>query len=334
MKLFAKRTKVEVSPADAEKILQERQAAEEQATREAAEAAVQDLLQMDPAKLNAKQRRMVKRYKDRKPESIQNAQPVASQAGGEQEDEVVAQDQEKMGQCEETESDAQNSNENDQDKANEIEIEDQVSGLTPPEGPEGEGKDAQNSNEIDQDKSNKIEKDVQASELTPLEGPEGDEKEVKKLLEKLNSKHRRKLTRRLEREGSSALKEVYQEATTLLAETVDKLDAEKKAETKIQSDNTIKAKSEEKASGKKRKKDWDSLPPEERLRREEQRRLQKEAAELRAKAGEISGSKQRHPLNSERRRANRRKPKWGKNSAGLVKEHHSSGFHMRKMNEH
>lgn len=55
---------------------------------------------------------------------------------------------------------------------------------------------------------------------------------------------------------------------------------------------------------KKKMKDLSHLPPEERARRDEQRRMQQEAAERR-KAGEMST---RHPLNSERRRANRRKP--------------------------
>lgn len=59
--------------------------------------------------------------------------------------------------------------------------------------------------------------------------------------------------------------------------------------------------------------DLSSLAPEERLRREEQRRLQKEAAERKQKQHPVSTLRQhRHPLNSERRRANRRKPKWAK----------------------
>lgn len=63
--------------------------------------------------------------------------------------------------------------------------------------------------------------------------------------------------------------------------------------------------------GKRQKSSEENLPVEERLRREEQRRLQKEAAEKRAQ-GLVHEQKHRHPLNSERRRANRRKPKWAK----------------------
>jgi hypothetical protein len=70
------------------------------------------------------------------------------------------------------------------------------------------------------------------------------------------------------------------------------------------------------------KKDWSHLTPEERQRREVQRQMQKEAEERRRKAllengqGTLSSSssslflsgKHKHPLNSERRRANKRKP--------------------------
>jgi hypothetical protein len=69
----------------------------------------------------------------------------------------------------------------------------------------------------------------------------------------------------------------------------------------------------------KKKQNWSHLPDEERVRREKQRQMQKEAAErramnLRAAAEGSNGidcnsNSKRHPLNSERRRANRRKPK-------------------------
>ena len=72
-----------------------------------------------------------------------------------------------------------------------------------------------------------------------------------------------------------------------------------------------------------------TLPPEERLRREEQRRLQKEAAERRARGEHVTPGHKR-PLNSERRRANRRKPKWKKSNPEFKNEHHSSGYMVRK----
>lgn len=89
---------------------------------------------------------------------------------------------------------------------------------------------------------------------------------------------------------------------------------------------------------KKRKwKDFSHLPPEERERREKQRLMQMEAAARRAN-GEVDTT--RHPLNSERRRANRRKPgrmgkilqmkKDLKDKQQNLKIFNASGFHMRK----
>ena len=97
--------------------------------------------------------------------------------------------------------------------------------------------------------------------------------------------------------------------------------------------------------------DLTKLSPEERMRREEQKRLQQEAAKAREvdRAGIISMSttatsgvstgkskQHKHPLNSERRRANRRKPKWEPKSSSSAhaappNEHDSSGYHMRKI---
>ncbi|GMH53561.1 hypothetical protein TrRE_jg5217, partial [Triparma retinervis] len=66
------------------------------------------------------------------------------------------------------------------------------------------------------------------------------------------------------------------------------------------------------SSGKKAPKDFSKMkdiPPEERLRREKQREAQKAAAERRKKeSSEGVSVSHAHPLNSERRRANKRKP--------------------------
>ena len=85
-------------------------------------------------------------------------------------------------------------------------------------------------------------------------------------------------------------------------------------------------------------KDLSHLPPDERARREKQREMQQEAADRRA-AGDVLT---RHPLNSERRRANRRKPGRAGKIAKMKKEfkekqqsgnvsltHDSSGYTMR-----
>lgn len=131
-----------------------------------------------------------------------------------------------------------------------------------------------------------------------------------KLLHQLNSKQRRKLMRRLER-GEDA-KNIEREAEILLEEKRQTpvveapLGEEKKASRKRnEPENAPTVPRTDSKRGRQSKRprksgvDWSSLPAKECLRREEQRRLQKEAEERRA-AGEISAH--RHPLNSERRR--------------------------------
>ncbi|CAB9498959.1 expressed unknown protein [Seminavis robusta] len=153
---------------------------------------------------------------------------------------------------------------------------------------------------------------------------------VQNLLQSLNSKQKRKLSRRLEREGSSCLAEVKAEAEALL-----KGDPKSPAD---DDNNNASTGTSQTVSGKKRKRrrgtaDLSGLTPEERLRREEQRKMQKEAAERRANGEEDASFK--HPLNSERRRANRRKPKWAPKKAFTQNqdkiEHNASGFHVRKI---
>eukprot|EP00592_Proboscia_alata_P018372 CAMPEP_0194414558 /NCGR_PEP_ID=MMETSP0176-20130528/13246_1 /TAXON_ID=216777 /ORGANISM="Proboscia alata, Strain PI-D3" /LENGTH=454 /DNA_ID=CAMNT_0039218653 /DNA_START=10 /DNA_END=1375 /DNA_ORIENTATION=- len=91
-------------------------------------------------------------------------------------------------------------------------------------------------------------------------------------------------------------------------------------------------------------KDLSHLPPAERERREHQRRMQEEAAKLRdsGDSSKLLGGKFSHPLNSERRRANRRKPgrsdrianakRAQKETKHLAGEYHSKGYQLRKFN--
>jgi hypothetical protein len=119
-----------------------------------------------------------------------------------------------------------------------------------------------------------------------------DEEEVKQLLETLNSKNKRKLTRQLERDGLSALKAVHVEALKLIEEMKEK-------ETVVVKEKIKEKKPDPEPASKKRKRDeWAGLSPEERLRREEQRLKQQEAAERRAK-GETPPSKHKHSIPSE-----------------------------------
>eukprot|EP00559_Dactyliosolen_fragilissimus_P002336 CAMPEP_0184859820 /NCGR_PEP_ID=MMETSP0580-20130426/4803_1 /TAXON_ID=1118495 /ORGANISM="Dactyliosolen fragilissimus" /LENGTH=445 /DNA_ID=CAMNT_0027356663 /DNA_START=60 /DNA_END=1400 /DNA_ORIENTATION=+ len=89
----------------------------------------------------------------------------------------------------------------------------------------------------------------------------------------------------------------------------------------------------------KKVKDLTHLPPEELQRREKQRQMQKEAAERRA-SGHTSNA-YKHPLNSERRRANRRKPggklakiitikKERKENTKELRQYNAGGYNVRK----
>jgi len=166
---------------------------------------------------------------------------------------------------------------------------------------------------------------------TPAQNAAIDE-ELQSMLDKLNSKQRRKFMRSLERGGD--VEAVRAETRSLLG-----LDKKEDTTTAKEADRVAASNKDGEPPKKKRrrnKKDVDlsKLPAEERLRREEQRRLQQEAAQARANGTAVVAPGKKHPLNSERRRANRRKPKWEprlNNNSMPSNEHNSSGYHMRKI---
>ncbi len=308
MKIFAKRTRTVVDPETAEKLRQEESAQKERD----ADKAVEELLKLDPSTLNSKQRRLIKRYKKR------NVNPDELQVDEEKNElpkEAIRSDQDEKSASKETakpveqEEDAESSSKSSGSLSGSDDEEMDVSGndaLEAKDKPSGERIGSQDE-----------------TARAPTNDNGGLDKDtVKKLLEKLNSKQRRKLMRRLEREGSSVSNEIHEEALNLLKESEKSLTSDTAAESKSQqeTENTV--------SGKKRKKDWGDLPPEERLRREEQRQMQQEAAARRAK----DPASKRHPLNSERRRANRRKPKWERKRP-VENEHNLSGYHMRRLKQ-
>ncbi len=310
MKIFAKRTRTVVDAETAQQLLQEQEAAKE---REA-DKVVQELLKLDPKELNAKQRRMVKRYKERGVSTgteDQTTETVQQSASADDIKKNVS-----------TESETQPLEEAQPVSLEETKIIEQngeAQGVD--ESDQDDSSSSSDENEEEEDKAAAGEEDKAAVENKV------DEETVKKLLEELNSKQRRKLMRRLEREGNDVIAEVHKEALLLMEE--NKAERALAAKSEEQTDKNQSEEGKAALTGKKRKKDWSNLTPEERMRREEQRRLQQEAAERRAKEGSGSGDK-RHPLNSERRRANRRKPKWeGKQQAR--NDHDSSGYHMRKI---
>ena len=156
------------------------------------------------------------------------------------------------------------------------------------------------------------------------------ERDTEHLLQNLNSKERRKLKRQLEREQQEAKREDTGEKTVNNLEQCSK-------EKSLLNESPL---SEMPRKKKRTVKDLSHLPKEERERREKQREMQKLAAERRA-MNTNQNSKHAHPLNSERRRANRRKPGKSLKMAIMRKEakerkiglgqYNAYGYNMRKI---
>lgn len=287
MKIFAKRKRKTELPAAVEKTFQ-------------SDAIVEELLQQDPTSWNAKQRRLVKRYQDRK----QRESALATDGSG-----VPTEESQK--EIVQGAADSKESGNDDDSSSSDSENDESEGGDPSPEGnpPPGEG-------DPSTAEATKIGSEAH-DETNPL-NPTTDN-ELKEMLDKLNSKQRRKLMRLLERDGD--IEAVRTEVTSLLAGGIHKSDETATSD--------LPPPKKKRRKGGKELADLSKLPPDERMRREEQRRLQQEAAEAR-KSGDAS-SKFKHALNSERRRANRRKPKWESKSQTAPNEHDSSGYHMRKI---
>jgi hypothetical protein len=240
------------------------------------------LLAMDPSSLNAKQRRLVRRHRER--EGVEDGTDDVAALGAEasSNDEVPINDN--------TRTEAMTSNETSKHESD--------GEIIPPTT-------ANNDQSTD-------DSDVNINEiLAKLEG--------------LNSKDRRKFLRQLKMSSGGAIDESVIAAAEEKALRVAKRNEREAAATAATEKAAMVKKSPKKKNGdeknnsledhttepkkKRRKKgptvDVSALSPEERRRREEQRVMQREAAEKRA-TGSVDPD--RHPLNSERRRANRRKP--------------------------
>jgi hypothetical protein len=252
-----------------------------------ADKAIQELLKKDPKDLNAKERRQIKRYHDR------NGATSDTNSTSIKEEEIKEDSKSEKELIE-------NCNHLQVDYSESSKLDGSLSGQTPGITPN--------------------------NEISTLDVKDDEESEVRDMLEKLNSKNKRKLTRQLDRDGIDALQLVREEAIKLLSEQKTKEEAIHVARESKKAVVTTKTES---ASKKRKREEWNSLSPEERLRREDQRRKQQEAAERRVK-GDIPSTQFKHPLNSERRRANRRKPKWQKKVDSTKIDHHTSGFSIRK----
>ena len=284
---------------------------------------IQALLTMDPSTLNAKQRRLVRRHNEREGGgavdaataqlSIEQSKEKKDQANKAEDKDTIAKDQATK---------SEDSTDRDKDTSS-------AKDNTPKKNDEDEKKEESTSD--DKDIPNNI-------------------KEILAKLEGLNSKERRKLLRQLKSSTGGTIDESVIKAAEEQAKKIAERNEKEAANAPPQPNNQerkrmakeIKATSKDieptKPKKKRRKKgppvDVSSLPPEERARREEQRRKQKEAAERR-EAGLVDPN--RHPLNSERRRANRRKPSQNMLIAQAKKDKlaergkfNAVGFQMRK----
>ena len=291
----------------------------------AADAIVLKLLadKPDPASRNAKERRLVKRYEERQQQQqVESKEDAASKSGAESEtretDDIVEN-------AEKSESDDDDDDEQEEEEEEEEEAEDE--------------EQADKEDDDDSEEKEVEEAHEQLNESIPTETPEpvsveptNDDDaspntatlpdETLALLNQIPSKQRRKLVRQWERREATA-QQVHEQANMIV-------NPKGTADNKHAADAST---DQPKAKRRKKTIDESLLSPEERLRRQEQRRLQQEAKEKREKGLLVEDAK-RHPLNSERRRANRRKPKWEKKpvvgGVSYKSEHASSGYNIRK----
>ena len=327
MKIFAKRSKKGKASSAEKDVLSE------------ADKQVMELLKMDPSKLNAKQRRMLKRHEERG-KTDKTADAATDEVEKEKDGATVEDSKnEKEESTEDSGSDSDGSDADEDNNSSSSDSSDDENEESAPSTDKKAEKTEEKQNEKEEEKNDttiaETKTDATEEKSSSKSGGALDIDEVKKMLESLNSKQRRKLTRRLEREGDTALEEVRAEAVKLLAE------GEKNPATPAAAAAAAKKETPTKKRKRGKPVDLSSMTPEERMRREDQRRKQKEAEERRNLPG-YSNKKHKHPLNSERRRANRRKPKWNRklqpqqpNNGGYQGEvgngHDTSGYHMRRV---
>eukprot|EP00553_Chaetoceros_curvisetus_P005281 CAMPEP_0204618152 /NCGR_PEP_ID=MMETSP0717-20131115/4895_1 /ASSEMBLY_ACC=CAM_ASM_000666 /TAXON_ID=230516 /ORGANISM="Chaetoceros curvisetus" /LENGTH=364 /DNA_ID=CAMNT_0051631833 /DNA_START=35 /DNA_END=1129 /DNA_ORIENTATION=+ len=293
---------------------------------------IKDLLKMDPSDLNAKQRRILRRHKERN-EAGENV-AVKNSTQAKTEASTSPKDTSPGEALKETQGEpltAEGRNNEEAIESKEIE-------------PVNLSSEKKSTSTISESSS--------TTEHTNTHSAEG----IANQLKAMNSKERRKFLRRLasEAEGDESLKAELKQAITLSKQIAEEneskqigKDSKKKNQTVQEKDDSAIASPSDsdikhadgtvaKPTKKRKWKDFSHLPPEERERREIQRRMQQEAAARRASGEEVLT---RHPLNSERRRANRRKPgragkiaalkKAQKAKQGTLRMFNASGYNMR-----
>lgn len=345
----------------------------------------EELLKKDSSEWNAKERRMIKRYRDRNvnESSVEGTDiPIIADEKNEKEEgdttseenngqrgkDIKEQEMKKTDDGEKSNDDydsntdagdeSDNSDTDDDDSDNIID--DEVSEVSKEQKFEIEKVEQKNNDDTAHqlpkvEDASLLENNVENTKIdvdatmgkynddNDDDGKVNTDHEIWSLLDKLNSKQKRTYSRKLNRMGQSVLDEVEKEVKKILDDTIqenlkrDQTEAtgtdnnsNKEVSTENQKENITDSLQPKKKKQKKGA-DWSSLPADERLRREEQRTKQQEAAERRARGEANIAPGHKRPLNSERRRANRRKPKWvNKSPIGVKQEHNSSGFGHRK----
>ena len=321
---------------------------------------VEELLKKDSSEWNAKEKRMVKRYRDRKAkESIddddEEGNATSSSIIVEEGKEKTEDNDDDNNSGDGSDDDSDDDDDDDKDSSSDSSSDEDDSEVSKEEKISETEKTEPKNNDITRELPKK--KDPQGTSTDEIVVAVSEEKgdddsndndemvnkdhEIWALLDKLNSKQKRTYSRQLKRLGRSVLDEVEKEVNKILDEMIIAENLKRDLTEAASTDNKDATNETENSTEnleqkkKKRKKDieWSKLTVEERFRREEQRKKQQEAAERRAR-GEAIAPGHKRPLNSERRRANRRKPKWiSKPSSQDIEkfDHNSSGFSHRKL---
>jgi hypothetical protein len=305
----------------------------EKALAVSGEALVRELLTQDPSSWNSKQRRIVKRYRERRKDELEGECEVDDKDDTDHQDpgrDVESSEHPLPSSSLVSESDQNSSSVGAAEEgapSDSVVVEKQATA-------EGSGDGGQkNSKQVVQEASS-------SSASSPLDSISSNHLNLKKeldgLMGRLSSKIRRKLSRQIDR-GELSVVEGMGEVRRLLAENASSAPPQSEQRQQKQpksalvpssvaegkygdkllqcEDQSGQETSRKRQRNKKESVDWNLLPAEERIRREEQRRMQQVAAEKRKQSLEQQensgqeGRNFRHPLNSERRRANRRKPK-------------------------
>ena len=265
---------------------------------------VEELKKMNPETLNAKQRRLLKRMLGRENAEAPETETVQERAET-LETETIQADTERDEDKDRIDEDAHDYN----------------------EFVESNGKSEDNDDTSNSITDHTIVEKTSDSEVDLNQEKIGKQSELMncliadqmKMLEGLNSKERRKLKRQFEREQTDSTNGDGASGNSQVPTSNIQNKEGKKSRKKI--------------------KDLSHLPPEERERRERQREMQRLAAERRDNR-DASNNNHAHPLNSERRRANRRKPgktvkmammrREAKERRAGMSQYNAYGYNMRR----